>query len=106
MNWYFNNDGCADGPHDESAMRGFIQEGRIHAETLIWHAGLELWQEAGILKALWWQQNVPTPAGSTKADESAPGQHRSPMPLAPTEKPADSKGVGLLKRWFGKKEKS
>lgn len=106
MNWYYNNDGCADGPHDESAMRDFIQAGRIHAGTLIWHAGLELWQEAGMLKAMWWQQNVPTPASSTKANDKTQGLHRSPMPLAPTEKPAISKGGGLFKRLFGRKDKS
>jgi hypothetical protein len=106
MTWYFNNDGCADGPHDESVMRDMIKAGRIHAGTLIWHAELELWQEAGILKAIWWQQNASTSASTPKAEESSPGQHRSPMPLAPTEKPVGSKGVGLLKRWFGKKDNS
>lgn len=106
MTWYFNNDGCADGPHDESAMRDFIQEGRIHSGTLIWHAGLEFWQEAGMLKAMWWQQSPQTPASTTKADDKASGTHRSPMPLAPTEKPASSKGGGLFKRLFWRKDKS
>jgi hypothetical protein len=37
MTWYFNNDGTADGPHDESAMLTLIQAGRVSTSTLIWH---------------------------------------------------------------------
>jgi hypothetical protein len=106
MNWYFNNDGAADGPHDESAMLAFIQAGRVSTSTLIWHGGLDLWQEAGTLQTKWWQP-LEAPAATVRKPEASTGTlHRSPLPIAPTEKPTAGKGVSLLKRWFGRKEKS
>jgi hypothetical protein len=105
MTWYFNNDGTADGPHDESAMLTLIQAGRVGKGTLIWHSGLDLWQEAGALKAAWWQQPVPPPAAPANLDGKASTSHRSPTPLAPTEQIAKSKSVGFLKRLFGRKDK-
>lgn len=102
MTWYFNNNGTADGPHDESTMLTLIQAGRVSTSTLIWHAGLDLWQEAGTLKGIWWQKSQPLSAPS-KLDGKVPTPHRSPMPLAPTEQIAKDKGVGLFKRLFGRK---
>ncbi len=104
MTWYFHNGGVADGPHSESAMLSFIQEGHINIHSLIWHPGLDLWQEAGVLQASWWQ--TPTPKSDTTATlEGNTATHRSTTPNAPTGMPADNKGVGFLKRLFGKRAK-
>ncbi len=105
MTWYFNNDGTADGPHDEFAMLALIQAGRVSKGTLIWHSGLDLWQEAGTLKVVWWQQPEAPSTASTKLDGKASTPHRRPTPLAPTEQIAKGKGIGFLKRLFGRKDK-
>lgn len=105
MTWYFNNGGAADGPHSESAMLTFIQEGCVNIHSLIWHPGLELWQEAGVLQASWWQ--TPKPKSDTAAThEGNTASHRSTVPHAPTEKPTDNKGSGFLKRLFGRRANS
>lgn len=104
MIWFYNNEGVADGPHDEAAMRAMIKEGRIDARTLIWRSGLELWEEAGTLMAVWWQ---PQPArGKAAANPGAEtsGTRRSPTPLAPSEEELPRRKDGFLTRLFGRKK--
>jgi GYF domain 2 len=105
MTWFYNNEGAADGPHDESSMMSYVSAGKVSALTLVWHNGLDLWQEAGTLNPLWWQpvMEKPQTKASGSVTSSVQGTHRSPVPLAPTEAPEKRK-VGLLKRLFGRKE--
>lgn len=105
MNWFFNHEGTADGPHDEPSMLDFIKAGRVTARTLIWHEGLPLWQEAGTLKAVWWQSKeaAAPKARATQVPGADTGPtRRKPTPLAPTEEAAKPK-AGFLKRLFGRK---
>jgi len=111
MTWFYNNDGAADGPHDEPTMLDFIQAGKLTSKTLIWHDGMPVWKEAGMLQAVWWQPKddpiakarLKAPAKSGKAEEAVPAR-RLATPMAPTAEAPKPK-VGLLKRLFGKKDK-
>jgi hypothetical protein len=91
MMWFYNNDGEADGPHDESGMSALVRTGRIHAQMLVWQDGMDLWREAGTLKPDWWQSAI--------ADALSARRHHAP--LTPIESAAESKIAGLLKRFFG-----
>ena len=105
MTWFYNNEGAADGPYDEPAMMAFVSAGKVSALTLLWHTGLDLWQEAGTLNPAWWQPVTEKPLAKAAGSVTTGvlGARRSPVPLAPTEAPATRK-VGLLKRLFGRKE--
>ena len=105
MTWFFNNEGEADGPHDDPAMMVFVSTGRVDSQTLIWHNGQDHWQAAGTLSPYWWQPAVAKPllktSGSTTTGPLS--AHRTPVPLAPTHEPMKKK-AGLLKRIFGRGE--
>ena len=105
MTWFYNTEGEADGPHEESAMLSHVSAGRVLAQTLIWHTGLDLWLEAATLRPDWWQLTVEklvvkTPGSSATGVISS---HRSPAPLVKTEAPAKKNKLGLLNRLFGRK---
>jgi hypothetical protein len=108
MTWFFNNDGTADGPYDEPAMLDFIQHGRVTSKTLIWHDGMPVWKEAGMLQAVWWQPKedpiakARLKAPAREATAEAVPVRRLATPVAPTAEAAKPK-AGLLKRLFGKK---
>lgn len=104
MIWYYNNEGAASGPHDEKAMRQMAASGVLAARSLIWQAGMELWQEAGTLRPEWWQE----PAANLRPEKSAEAgtasiSRRTPQPLAPSEEVKQEKR-GLLSRLFGRKK--
>ena len=103
MTWFYNNEGVAQGPVDEPGMMSLISSGKLGRQTLIWHNGLDLWDEAGLLKPNWWQpvEEKSKPAAKVSSDKAT--AHRSPVPLAPTDAPPKAKSVGLLKRLFGGK---
>jgi hypothetical protein len=109
MNWFYNNAGAADGPHDEETMAARDKEPKV----LVWHSGLaEGWQEVAQLKPVWWGKAavkgaaVRKPAVKESARElKEDAGRRAPMPLAPTQ-PAGSGGVGaFLKRLLGRVKK-
>lgn len=114
MTWFFNNDGIADGPHEEPAMAELVQKGRVLPQTLVWHDGLTLWQEASVLQAAWWKVKLkapqPQPALEVPAPAAAPKvatPRRNPKPLAPTPTEEVPKAKpGLFKRLFGRKSDS
>jgi len=110
MNWYFNNAGAAEGPHDDAVMTALAREKKIVADSLVWHAGLEAWQTVAALSPSWWAASLP-PAGravpptSKKLLPAAPeagAERRLSGPKAPTADAAEKpQGGGLLKRLFG-----
>lgn len=105
MTWFYNNEGAAEGPLEDSAMLALVSNGVVRAQTLVWHSGLESWDDAGTLNPTWWQPEIPKSAPK-KIDGTVTGSklsHRSPVPLAPSEAPAKPKSKGLLKRLFGGK---
>lgn len=104
MNWYINNAGAAEGPHDESAMAGLVREKKLSLDSLVWHAGLDAWQTVSQLSPAWWA-GKPVPVVEKKkepADKKDSGVRRLSGPKAPTSEAADEKtGGGFLKRLFG-----
>lgn len=108
MNWYFNNAGAADGPHDDDAMTALAREKKIAADSLVWHPGLESWQAVAALSPSWWGDQVPkpagraAPAGKKTTPESGIAARRLGGPMAPTTEVAEkAERGGLLKRLFG-----
>jgi uncharacterized RDD family membrane protein YckC len=63
MEWYYVINGQQAGPIDEAEFHRLIAEGRIRAETLVWHAGIPDWQPLAVLQ--------PAVAGTTVSDASA-----------------------------------
>jgi hypothetical protein len=113
MNWYFNNAGAAEGPHDDDAMTALAREKKIVADSLVWHPGLESWQAVAALSPSWWGDQLPKPAAKTaatakkKAVESGTAERRLGGPMAPTSEAVEKpERGGLLKRLFGFGRKS
>lgn len=107
MTWFYNMEGLAKGPLDESGIMNLITDGTINAQTLIWHNGMDLWSEAGSLNPSWWQPVLPNSRNADETVVSASGlSHRTPIPLAPTEASPKTQPEGLFKRLFGGKKKS
>lgn len=107
MNWFYNNEGLADGPHDEETMNRVVTQAR----TLVWHTEMEAWQEVAHLKPDWWHPVMPKLQPrvlSMSASRTPTGalSHRSPVPMAPTQQSKEeSSGGGFLKRLFGRGKK-
>lgn len=117
MHWYYDNEGIAEGPHDEEVMASHLKEGRISKETLIWEPELDRWAELSSVNPNWSVKalkprsktasvflkltgGIPV-RSSAPAEGAETGKRRSPTPLAPSGTKADtSLGGGLLKRIF------
>lgn len=97
MNWYYNNDGTADGPHDEHTIQTFVNEGRISARTLIWNTEVTLWREAGEIQPSWWEKPSVKP---TETSDKVTDTY--PEPIAPTQNGTNNKALSLFKRLFGR----
>lgn len=72
MTWYYNNEGVADGPHDEEAMRDLVSRHRVSSRTLIWNPSGENWQEVSAALPSWWQSRSSTRTEAIKGDKPAP----------------------------------
>ena len=110
MNWYYNNAGAAEGPLDDQAMTELVRAKKLASDSLVWHAGLEVWQTVAVLAPSWWAASLPTPAGRpAPAAAKKPAQEKGDSgvrhlagPNAPTTEAVESKsGGGFLKRLFG-----
>jgi hypothetical protein len=117
MNWYLNNAGTAEGPHDDAAMTEMARGQKIASDSLVWHAGLEAWGSVAALSPAWWGAALPQPAVEprskkvviqqqpliTPSEESKPAaKRRLAAPIAPSEDTeAKTEGGGLLKKLFG-----
>ncbi|TDU81180.1 uncharacterized protein DUF4339 [Prosthecobacter fusiformis] len=99
MTWYFNNEGTADGPHEDDAMRALLAQKRIHARTLVWHPGAATWDEVEVVSPAWWKPAVAVPAKAKPAKSE--GGPRGLTPLAPGGGDKSGPGGGFLKRLFG-----
>lgn len=111
MTWYFNNEGLADGPYEDEAMRALVGSQKIKARTLIWHpgGGGELWQEVMVVSPSWWQPVAPAsvPVGSVSPGTrplagGGESTSRNLVPLAPvSQSKITEERPGFLKRIFG-----
>ena len=88
MNWYFDNDGAAEGPHDASAMAAFVGQGRITAHTLVWDTAMPAWKEAAVVAAPWWRGEIAEPAidAADAAPTTTPAAAPPPRPPAETRR--------------------
>lgn len=124
MNWYFNDQGVADGPHDDKHMAELHRTGKIDAGTLVWRTEMEAWQEMAKLNPEWLQPVMIKPKSATSApvikpvSEATKGAALQPpgasesrikpvaptrlsAPKAPSQDKHDAQGGGLLKKLFG-----
>jgi hypothetical protein len=53
MNWYFEQQGVSHGPLPENELVLMLRRREITHETMIWHPGMERWQEIVTLKPEW-----------------------------------------------------
>ena len=123
--WFYSNDGVAQGPFEPEAMTALLREGTLASQTLVWQPGQSEWLEISDLAPHWSNDpDIPPPHSLARAHPlptqsatrsesptspaipSTPGpaaEHRRLKPIAPSsstptqppEKP------GLLKRLFG-----
>lgn len=98
MNWYFNNHGLADGPHDEPEMRAQVKRGVVNGKTLVWQPEMESWQETAPLNPAWWQTKV-APPPKVLAAPPTEGLRR-PVPMAPIGAKESSKFGSFFKKLF------
>ncbi|MEN3943541.1 DUF4339 domain-containing protein [Prosthecobacter sp. SYSU 5D2] len=104
MTWYFNNNGAADGPYDDEAMASLVAQKRIQAQTLIWHPGVDLWQEISSFSPSWWKSAMASnAAGSNEKPVKAdtPTTTRNLVPMAPRADNSPKVQTSFLKRLFG-----
>jgi hypothetical protein len=114
MNWYFEDNGVAQGPHLESELEAQVRVQKLSADSLIWHAGLAEWQPVQKLRPLWLVALKPAIAAEsikelTESAPPAPAQEEAKPTLRPTaplkskESPeaAEENKPGILKRIFG-----
>lgn len=48
--WHFVEDGKRAGPYTEEEMRGFVRQGRVRSETLVWCDGMTDWMPLHLSK--------------------------------------------------------
>ncbi|HYF37401.1 MAG TPA: DUF4339 domain-containing protein [Prosthecobacter sp.] len=111
MNWYFDNEGVADGPHDEDAMKVFAVAGQVGPQTLVWQPSMSGWQEAVALKVTWLRPAqppvkevapLPVPVPRTATGVLNPDTtRRVPVPSAPTGALTPGRKPGFFRRLFG-----
>lgn len=105
MKWYFNNQGMADGPHDEKHMRALVNEGLITTQTLIWHPELEQWEPVQTISPTWWQhipvqvQSAPLASSVSEKPQDAIQRRASHHPASATNSP-QQRMTGLIKKIF------
>ncbi|ACL02670.1 RDD domain containing protein [Desulfatibacillum aliphaticivorans] len=51
MDWYYYQDKTQTGPIGDEEFRELVNTGVIRSDTLVWRAGMENWQEYGVLTA-------------------------------------------------------
>jgi hypothetical protein len=73
MQWYFEINGSQEGPVEDHALQAMVAQGRITAQTMVWHEGMTNWQPYASLAS----QQVPQM--SMGPSSFAPPMHM-PMP--------------------------
>jgi|GEM_PF-6528291 len=80
MDWFYADGSDSKGPHDAAQMARLLAQGRIHGETLVWHAGMAEWaplRSSGLLDGF---QDAPAPVPAAAA---------GPAPAAPQSRSYD-----------------
>ncbi len=50
--WHVAIDGASSGPYDQGALAGLARDGRLTKDSLVWSAGMEAWERAGVVADL------------------------------------------------------
>ena len=81
MQFYVIIDGNKSGPFSAYDLNGFVREGKVTAESLAWHAGMDVWLPMGEMPAL--EMLFKEPERHDVADATAP----PPVPVLPNLRP-------------------
>jgi hypothetical protein len=127
MNWYYEDNGVAQGPLLESQLEAHARSQKIVADTLIWQAGSSEWKSVKELRPVWLEvpkqtadpvvavkaeakpkplskqataraKDTPLAKGTSNAEH--PKTAEVVKPIAVVEEPVVEK-PGILKRLFG-----
>jgi hypothetical protein len=80
--WYVAVDGKPAGPYPEQQFLGFIANGQVDRNALVWSEGMAAWQRAGYVPGLFAPpQSAPPPVAPPTFDQ---GQSRSIAPRSET----------------------
>lgn len=67
MDWYYDSEGSAEGPHSTQHLEGLFKSGRINRGTLVWRPGFESWtklEEADTFRNLVHRPPPPLPTAA------------------------------------------
>jgi hypothetical protein len=115
MNWYYEDNGVAQGPLPEGELESKVRAKALTAEALIWHVGAAQWQAVRDFRPKWLEEPKPKAAPAVAAAvEPAPERKAAaakipkPLTVAAAEPPAAApvEKQGLFKRLFGMGKKS
>jgi hypothetical protein len=123
MNWYYEDNGVAQGPYPEAEVELKFRLKSIAEDTLLWHTGLVEWQSAEKLRPQWLKPSGPAAekvevkkaeekkvaASKSKTQVEEPEEAKPTLrPTAPLkgQEPAEEGKKGILKRIFGMGKKS
>jgi hypothetical protein len=121
MNWYYEQDGQAQGPLAEDNLRQKVERRELPPTTLVWRVDLEAWQPIKDVQPTWIPESsavppletTPEPATrpitkdllSVKGTSPTPSRLKPSASAAKEAEPAEKKkGGGFLKRLFGGRE--
>jgi len=65
MNWHYVEQGQQAGPVSDEQLAELVRTGKINADTLVWHAGMEDWLPYGQVKSVTEPAGVRVPAAAT-----------------------------------------
>lgn len=77
MNWYYADAGQQAGPVDDSQLEDLVRIGKIQADTLVWHEGLDNWLPYSQAKTP--SLRMATPSSAPSAQSAASPASTSPV---------------------------
>lgn len=111
MAWYYNNEGDADGPHEDDVMEALASQRKVTGGTLVSKAGSGEWGAVEEALPSWWKPAPavfpPAPAARGPKPAALPEQALPArlQPVAPMRGPELGKPAqkpGFFTRLFGK----
>lgn len=84
MNWYYDNEGMAEGPFDEERMTALAVEHRIDSQSMVWNPSMEEWSSVGTLAPSWWSAALPAhePVKPASLGKNQPALQKIIIPAA------------------------
>jgi hypothetical protein len=72
--WFYSHDGDRRGPVSEAEIKALAADGRLHADDLVWRAGMEAWMAAAQVPGLLPPGSPPPIPRRAAAYEPTPAQ--------------------------------